>query len=156
MIFFRRIRYATEMTIKTYMQSDKDLFKKGNTPKDYLELFIEFYKNCEWEERSLAWTQDNANNMETLLKPGDMIRIRDDIKTSTPYKMLNDDSTRNSWLDEDMLPAGTLVKIVDISSNQYIVHSIDKVAKSFSNMDDEFWLYTDEMFDPEMIKLLLD
>ena len=45
MIFFRRIRYATEMTIKTYMQSDKDLFKKGNTPKDYLELFIEFYIN---------------------------------------------------------------------------------------------------------------
>lgn len=47
MISFRRIRYATEMTIKTYMESDKDLFKKGNTPKDYLELFIKFYKNCE-------------------------------------------------------------------------------------------------------------
>lgn len=94
--------------------------------------------------------------MNTLLKPGDMIRIRDDIKTGTLYKMLNDDSTGNSWLDEDMLPAGTLVKIVDISSNQYIVHSIDKVAKSFSDMDDEFWLYTDEMFDPEMIKLLLN
>lgn len=47
MISFRRIRYATKMTIKTYMESDKDLFKKGNTPKDYLELFIKFYKNCE-------------------------------------------------------------------------------------------------------------
>lgn len=94
--------------------------------------------------------------METLLKPGDMIRIRDDIKTCTPYKMLNDDSIRNSWLDEDMLPAGTLVEIVDIFDNQYIVHSIDKVAKSYSSMDDEFWLYTDEMFDPEMIRLLLD
>ena len=94
--------------------------------------------------------------METLLKPGDMIRIRDDIKASTLYKMLNDDSTSNSWINEDMLPAGTLVEIVDISSNQYIVHSIDKVAKSYSDMDDEFWLYTDEMFDPEMIRLLLD
>ena len=94
--------------------------------------------------------------METLLKPGDMIRIRDDIKASTLYKMLNDDSTSNSWINEDMLPAGTLVEIVDISSNQYIVHSIDKVAKSYSKMDDEFWLYTDEMFDPEMIRLLLD
>jgi len=47
MIYFRRLRYATEMTIKVFMKSDKDLFKKGNTPKDYLELFIEFYKNCE-------------------------------------------------------------------------------------------------------------
>ena len=94
--------------------------------------------------------------MDTLLKPGDMIRIRDDIKTDTSYKMLNDDSTKNSWINEDMLPAGTLVEIVNISNNQYIVHSIDKVAKSFSDIDDEFWLYTDEMFDPEMIKLLLD
>ena len=93
--------------------------------------------------------------METLLKPGDMIRIRDDIKIDTSYKMLNDDSTKNSWLNEDMLPAGTLVEIVNISSNQYVVRSIDKVDKS-SNIDDEFWLYTDEMFDPEMIRLLLD
>ena len=94
--------------------------------------------------------------MDTLLKPGDMIRIRDDIKRNTSYKMLNDDSTINRWLNEDMLPAGTLVEIVDISSNQYVVHSIDKVDKSYSAMDDEFWLYTDEMFDPEMIRLLLD
>ena len=93
--------------------------------------------------------------MDTLLKPGDMIRIRDDIKIDTSYKMLNDDSTKNSWLNEDMLPAGTLVEIVNISNNQYVVRSIDKVDKS-SNIDDEFWLYTDEMFDPEMIRLLLD
>ncbi len=93
--------------------------------------------------------------MNTLLKPGDMIRIRNDIQEGKTYKMINSD-TENSWIKEDMLPAGTLVKIVDISSNQYIVHSIDKVAKSFSDMDDEFWLYTDEMFDPEMIRLLLD
>jgi hypothetical protein len=46
-IYFRRFHYAIEMTIKTYMNSDKDLFKKGNTPKDYLELFIEFYKQSE-------------------------------------------------------------------------------------------------------------
>ena len=94
--------------------------------------------------------------MKTLLKPGDMIRIRDDIKTSTLYKMLNDDSISNSWLNEDMLPAGTLVEIVNIANDQYIVHSIDKASKSYSDIDDDFWLYTDEMFDPEMIRLLLD
>ena len=94
--------------------------------------------------------------METLLKPGDMIRIREDIKINTLYKMLNDESTENSWINEYMFPAGTLVKIVNISSNQYVVHSTDKAAKSFSDMDDDFWLYTDEMFDPEMISLLLE
>ena len=45
MLYIRKIKYATEMTLKTDMKSDKDLFKKGNTPKDYLELFIFFYKN---------------------------------------------------------------------------------------------------------------
>ena len=44
MIYFKRLKYATEMTFKTYMKSDKNLFRKGNTPKDYLELFIEFFK----------------------------------------------------------------------------------------------------------------
>ena len=47
MVYLRRFTYAAEMTFKTLMKSDKDLFKKGNTPKDYLELFIEFYKSCE-------------------------------------------------------------------------------------------------------------
>ena len=47
MIHLRRFTYAAELTFRTFMKSDKDLFKKGNTPKDYLELFIEFYKSCE-------------------------------------------------------------------------------------------------------------
>jgi hypothetical protein len=47
MVYLRRLRFAAKMTFKTYMKSDKDLFKKGNTPKDYLELFIEFYKQSE-------------------------------------------------------------------------------------------------------------
>ena len=46
MVHLRRLKYAIEMTFKTYMQSDKDLFKKGNTPKDYLKLFIFFFKNA--------------------------------------------------------------------------------------------------------------
>ncbi len=47
MIYLRRFTYAAEMTFKTYMQSSRNLFDRGNTPKDYLELFIDFYKNCE-------------------------------------------------------------------------------------------------------------
>lgn len=47
MVYLRKLRFAAEMTFKTYMKSDKDLFKKGNTPKDYLELFINFYKQSE-------------------------------------------------------------------------------------------------------------
>lgn len=94
--------------------------------------------------------------MDTLLKPGDIIRIRNDIEEGISYKMLNDISIKNSWIDEDMFPAGTLVEIVNIANDQYVVHSIDKAAKSYSDIDDDFWLYTDEMFDPEMIRLLLD
>jgi hypothetical protein len=94
--------------------------------------------------------------MDTLLKPGDIIRIRNDIEEGISYKMLNDTSIKNSWINEDMLPAGTLVEIINIANDQYIVHSIDKAAKSYSDIDDDFWLYTDEMFDPEMIRLLLD
>lgn len=44
MSYLRRIKYAAQMTFKAYMKSDKDLFKKGNTPKDYLELFLELMK----------------------------------------------------------------------------------------------------------------
>lgn len=44
MVYLRRIKYAVQMTFKAYMKSDKDLFKKGNTPKDYLELFLELMK----------------------------------------------------------------------------------------------------------------
>ena len=47
MVYLRKFTYAAEMTFKVFIKSDKDLFKKGNTPKDYLELFIEFYKKCE-------------------------------------------------------------------------------------------------------------
>lgn len=47
MVYLRKIKYAAEMTYKTYMKSSKDLFEKGNTPKDYLELFIEFFKQYE-------------------------------------------------------------------------------------------------------------
>ena len=94
--------------------------------------------------------------MNTLLKPGDMIRIREDIKEGINYKMFNDNDIKNSWIKEDMLPAGTLVEIVNISHKQYVVNAIDEIYRPYSDIDDEFWLYTDEMFDPELLVLLLE
>ena len=92
--------------------------------------------------------------METLLKPGDMIRIRADIEEGKGYKMILNKETTNSWIADDMLPAGTLVKIVNISSDQYVVNPIDyERDKKF--YDDESWLYTDEMFDPETLAFLI-
>lgn len=94
--------------------------------------------------------------MNTLLKPGDMIRIREDIQQGINYRMFNDNTIKNGWIEEDMLPAGTLVKIVNISHKQYVVNAIDEVARPYSDIDDDFWLYTDEMFDPELLVLLLE
>ena len=94
--------------------------------------------------------------METLLKPGDMIRIRKDIKQSTTYKMLNNDKIGNTWIEDDMLPPGTLVEITDISGGQYLVRSLDKLNRSPKYFEeDDFWLYTDQMFDPDMLIMLI-
>ena len=93
--------------------------------------------------------------METLLKPGDMIRIRKDIKQSISYKMLNDKELNNTWIKKDMLPPETLVEIINISSGQYVVRPLDKINRDLEYIvEDDFWLYTDEMFDPEMLAML--
>ncbi len=92
--------------------------------------------------------------METLLKPGDMIRIREDIEEGKTYRMILNKESKNSWIAENMLPAGTLVKIVNISSGQYVVNSVD--YKHDDKSDDEFWLYTDQMFDPTSICFLIE
>jgi hypothetical protein len=94
--------------------------------------------------------------METLLKPGDMIRIREDIQQCTTYKMINDSDIGNTWIEEDMLPAGTLVEIVNISKGQYIVKRLDESEEKDEYFDDDFWLYTDQMFDPEMLIMLME
>lgn len=90
--------------------------------------------------------------METLLKPGDMIRIRDDIDEHIEYKMILSNNNKNSWVPS-MAKPGALVTIQNISQNgQYITdHSHDR------DFDiDGFWLYTDEMFDPLMLCLLIE
>ena len=94
--------------------------------------------------------------METLLKPGDMIRIRNDIEEGICYKMHNDASISNSWIREDMISPGTLVEIKDFSSGQYVVQSIQPKRKSSKLFEsDDFWLYTDEMFDPDLLNMLI-
>lgn len=94
--------------------------------------------------------------MATLLKPGDMIRIRDDIGEGITYKMYNDFSIGNGWIEEDMISPGTLVEIKDISNGQYIVQSIEPKRKSSNFLESEdFWLYTDEMFDPNLLEILM-
>lgn len=47
MVYLRKFKFAVKMTFRVYMKSSRDLFEKGNTLKDYYELFKEFYKNCE-------------------------------------------------------------------------------------------------------------
>ena len=90
--------------------------------------------------------------METLLKPGDMIRIRKDINEYEQYYMILDTENKNSWV-ESMAGPGSLVTIKRITEDgQYIT--------DYSNDNEfgieEYWNYTDEMFDPEMISLLLE
>ena len=90
--------------------------------------------------------------METLLKPGDMIRIREDINDYDPYCMILDTENRNSWVDS-MAGPGALVTIKRITENgQYITdYSNDKECGI-----EGFWNYTDEMFDSEMLSMLLE
>ena len=90
--------------------------------------------------------------METLLKPGDMIRIREDIQESVDYYMKLDTGNKNSWVDS-MAGPGDLVTIIKITNDgQYIT--------DYSNDNEcgikEYWNYTDEMFDPDMLLILLE
>jgi hypothetical protein len=94
----------------------------------------------------------------TLLKPGDIIRIREDIKPSVDYKMIFNEKITNTWIQDDMLLGGTLVEIKDIHHGQYRVESFNEKANFSQHIydQDDFWLYTDQMFDPEMIQILLE
>ena len=89
--------------------------------------------------------------METLLKPGDMIRIREDINDYESYCMILDTRNKNSWVDS-MAGPGSLVTIKRITDNgQYITdYSDDEYGI------EEYWNYTDEMFDSEILSMLLE
>ena len=90
--------------------------------------------------------------METLLKPGDMIRIREDINDYELYCMILDTGNKNSWVDS-MAGPGSLVTIIKITNDgQYITDYSDDNECGIK----EYWNYTDEMFDPEMLSMLLE
>ena len=87
--------------------------------------------------------------MKTLLEPGDMIRIRKDIKEDMSYKMIFNSDSSNSYI-KHMAKPGELIKIRTITTfGQYKIES--KTSKYA-----ELWDYTDEMFDPESIQLILE
>ena len=96
--------------------------------------------------------------MRTLLEIGDMIRIRKDIKEKVKYEMILNTDEKNTWLKDEMLPANTLVKIVDVANGQYRVERVDYADQTLNNNCywDDFWGYTDTMFDPEMLILLYE
>ena len=85
--------------------------------------------------------------METLLKPGDMIRIRNDIDEDTFYSMILDPDNKNNWIKTEMAKPNELVTIDRINEGQY------KVKNKYNKID--MWDYTDEMFDQETIRLLI-
>ena len=84
--------------------------------------------------------------MKTLLQVGDQVKIRKDIKRKTNYKMLiNEDTEIETWLGPDeMMKPGEIVTIAEIKNGKYKL------------VEENFFCYTDEMFDPELIEFLYE
>ena len=85
--------------------------------------------------------------MKTLLKPGDMIRIRSDIEIGHRYKMINQ-SQSDTYLKE-MLPPNTMLTIHSVTDNGKYRLIDDNEWDHMS-----FFTYTDTMFDPEILNLI--
>ena len=78
----------------------------------------------------------------TILKPGDKIKIREDINDVELYCMA-DNEKRERWLGvEKMAKPGQLVTIKDIINGTYRIN------------EEPVFNYTDDMFDPGVINLL--
>lgn len=89
-------------------------------------------------------------NYDTLLKPGDAIRIRKDIKyDSDEYYMLSGNLDAHDLFIEDMGSPGELVVIESINNNGFY-RIIDKEGNP------SLYTYTDSMFDTELINILLE
>lgn len=85
--------------------------------------------------------------MKTLLKIGDVLKIRDDIQYfETKYRMKHEDDFYKESYTKTMLPPGSMATISDIKIVQG--HTIYKVK------EDPVFNYVDEMFDPELIEFL--
>jgi hypothetical protein len=89
--------------------------------------------------------------MKTLLQIGDVVKIREDIQPGVQYKMRLGGHT-NSWVGE-MAKPGSYVTIVGFKHGQYVINSEN--IENFSNkICEEFWNYTDDMFDQDIIDYL--
>lgn len=79
--------------------------------------------------------------MKALLQPGDKVTIRSDIREDVDYKMKTNNSS-NVYVVNLMASPGETVTIKGYRHDQYYVN------------EDDFWNYTDEMFDPDLIEYL--
>lgn len=80
---------------------------------------------------------------QTLLQVGDKVRIRKDIRESVYYEMKTYNYS-NCYLYDKMAKPGNLVTIGDIGRYGYRL------------IEEDFFTYTDEMFDPELIEFLYE
>ena len=78
---------------------------------------------------------------QTLLQVGDKVRIREDISEYKHYEMKTY-SYSNCYLSGKMANPGKLVTIKYIGKYGYRL------------VEEDFFTYTDEMFDPELIEFL--
>lgn len=81
--------------------------------------------------------------MNTLLQPGDKVKIREDIKHQHKYKMKTN-NREDMYLSNSMVDPGTMVTIKNVVHNTYRL-----VEESLCN-------YTDEMFEPDLIEFLYE
>ena len=79
---------------------------------------------------------------KTLLQVGDKVRIREDIRENVYYKMKTYDYS-NCYIYGKMAEPGSLVTI-QLSNTGYRL------------VEEDFFTYTDEMFDTELIDYLYE
>ena len=79
---------------------------------------------------------------QTLLQVGDKVRIREDIRESVYYEMKTYNYS-NCYLYGKMAKPGSLVTIKQNNAGYRLV-------------EEDFFTYTDEMFDLELIELLYE
>ena len=81
--------------------------------------------------------------MKALLQVGDKVRIRKDIESRSGYKMKTM-NVENCYIPKKMCNPGELVTIAKVSKYGYKL------------VEEDFYTYTDEMFDPEIINFLYE
>ncbi len=81
--------------------------------------------------------------MKALLEVGDRVRIRQDISPNIQYKM-KITNVENCYLPEKMCDPGELVTIMKVTNYGYKL------------IEEDFYTYTDEMFDQDIIEYLYE